>query len=170
MRGHDRNANRVEQRREHPRHRHPHRVIIQGLDLQRLAVNGEAGLFDIGHARVIDHAHRKGDVARREWLSVEPFHPVAQMENDRLAAIAQLPALGETRLGQGRDRIDPDQPFKKIANHLTRGRVGDQDRIEGARVADRRLVENLLALVLVRRLLHAASDRRGDGEHGAEKD
>ena len=40
MRGHDRDADRVEQRREYSRHRHPHRVVIQRLDLKRLAVDG----------------------------------------------------------------------------------------------------------------------------------
>src|SRR5260370_18567773 len=135
-------------------------VVVGGVGDDRFVMNKEYRANAVGHFWIVNHAHREQDVARGEWLTVEPFHVMAEMKGYRLVVGRNLPFLSKPRFWQGRNRIQPGKTLEQIAGELSRGRVGDQNRIEGAGVAGTCDVEDLTRRVIVRGPTKPASGKQ----------
>ena len=88
-----------------------HRVVIDLLDLQRLAAGGVArgcrGVLRI-EDEVLDV---EKNVVGGERLAVRPLHALAQVEGEHLAARIDLVALGDVRDDFGVLRVPANQPL-----------------------------------------------------------
>ena len=103
-----RNADRIEQRRERLRQMHHDGVVVGRLGGDPLVVDRNRGTDAVRHLRIVDHVEREQHVVRGEGLAVKPFHVVAEMKRDRLAVGRDVPFLGQSRLRQRGDGIEPD--------------------------------------------------------------
>ena len=103
-----------------------------------------AGVERARHRRVANRLEGEHDVARRDRLAVVPEHIAAQphgggsRRSDRGPSVQRAPA-------RSRRCADPDgrdQPLEDRPQHVRRGRVGDEDRVEGLRIAQDRVDES----------------------------
>ena len=157
VRGNYLDAERIKQRRERLRQMHDDGVVVGRLGGDALVVDCYSGPDAVGHFGIVDNVEREQHVVGGKGLAVEPFHVVPQVKRNRLVVGGDLPFLGQSRLRQRRDGIYPQQAVEQIAGELAGGRIGDQDRIKGARIAGYRAVENLIFFVIGARPVHVAS-------------
>ena len=159
VRGNYLDADRIKQRRKRLRQMHDDGVVVGRLGNDALVVDGDSGADAVGHLGIVDDVQREQHVASGERLAVKPFHVVAEMKRNRLAVGRDVPFFGQARFGQGGDGIDPDEALEQVAGERARGRVGDQNRVEGARIAGHRGVQDLTGRVIAFRAANAASGK-----------
>ena len=148
VRRHHLDAERIEQRRERLGQVHDDGVIVGRLGCDALMVDSDRGTDAVRHFRIVDDVEREQDVVRCHRLPVKPFRVVTEMKRDRLVVGRDVPFLGQPGLRQRRDGVDAEQALEQIAGELARGRVGDQNRIEGARIAGDGGVQDLILRVI----------------------
>src|ERR1700722_16402459 len=132
-------------------------VIVGRLGGDALMVDRNRGPNTVRHLRIVDDVEREQNVVRSEGLAAKPFHVVSKMKRDRLAVGPDVPFLGQTRLGQSGDWIKPQQALEQLTCERARAGIGDQNWIEGARIAANNGVENLTLCVVVPGATDAAS-------------
>ena len=150
-------AERVEQRRKRLRQMHDDRVVVGRLRRDTLVVESDRGPDAVGHLGIVDYVEREQNVARGDGLAVKPFRVAAEMKRNRLAVGRDVPFFGQPRLRQCSDGVHPDEAVEQVARERARSRVGDQNRIEGARIAGHGAVEDLIFFMIGAGPVDAAS-------------